>query len=925
MGSILNKTLTARFGLTLFAAMVFGIGGRATAQIFATPLSNTYLTGSVGISGALNGINVAGRFVLTDNASPQRNPLLGPPGLGFYFSPQKTLGSYVIVRIDGGANREDLVNGLVLLTPQRGWDLIWGDVGIDGQTGLGAWLLSPFPTGSSIIASWATIPKVATATKAALPPITVDLEEVFIHDVAQIKFTITNNDNVAHSVGLRFVQEASNYLGNFLDGPILLSDGRVVCGEVKLGGPTLPDSWRALPSPSNGSEFGGVLRPRGIANLSGFPPINLVDELVIGPWGSMLSDAIPQAHWDFLPGVNGSFNFCNPTTPDAVAPAVYWNPSQFGPGERKVFLTHYGINHSSIDFTPPFIIGLDGPNSLVFDPNKPQGQQLTPNPMTIKAFARNQALSNLTNVQAVISLPPGLALAAGESFKQPKQGAPPVTLGPNGETEFSWQVVPTGVTDPLSPSRQVYSVAFSANPGVQGRSVTRPIDIPALPVQPMPVGLRMASFPYTFDDPTPTVALGLNALDFDLVRWNPLTNVYESVTFIEAGKGYWLNMNSSKTISLQGSHPLPNATFELQLISGWNQIGNPFLLGVPWGQLSVINTDSSDPDYLRTLTVEEASDASHQWISPVIYRYDINDRQYHFDSDFTTVLQPFSGYWIKAYKPNITLVTPRPLGRAARITRSAGASEHVSANNWNLRIAATSGESTDSFNYIGISPGASDGFDRRDVEKPPAIQGQVSLGIVQKGVSRSSLLARDIQSGTGGRKEWSIVVNTPKANTDVTLSWPDIGNLPKSYELYITDISTGQRKAMRQTSSLRVNSGASASRSFTITAEPRARGFAFRIDNLTVRPSGSNRSAGATVSFVTSQDASVQVRVLRSTGEVIRTLVTRAAPTGANSVTWDYRDARGAALPAGAYIIEVKGTTLDGQSARVPTTHLLVR
>ena len=97
MGSILHKTLIARYGLTFLALMAVGMaaGKRAAAQVFATPLSNQYLQGSVGISGAANGINVAGRFVLTDNANPA-NSLLGPPGLGFYMSPQKTLGSYVV-------------------------------------------------------------------------------------------------------------------------------------------------------------------------------------------------------------------------------------------------------------------------------------------------------------------------------------------------------------------------------------------------------------------------------------------------------------------------------------------------------------------------------------------------------------------------------------------------------------------------------------------------------------------------------------------------------------------------------------------------------------------------------------------------------------------------------------------------------------
>src|SRR5439155_17521962 len=137
-------------------------------------------------------------------------------------------------------------------------------------------------------------------------------------------------------------------------------------------------------------------------------------------------------------------------------------------------------------------------------------------------------------------------------------------------------------------------------------------------------------------------------------------------------------------------------------------------------------------------------------------------------------------------------------------------------------------------------------------------------------------------------------------NTDVTLSWPEIGNLPKGYELYITDQSTGQRKAMRQTSSMTVNTGAASSRSFIITAEPRMAGLSLRLSDLAVRPNRANGSA--TISFTSSQDANVQVRVLRSAGEVIRNLATRAASSGSTMVTWDYRDGKGAALPAGAYI-----------------------
>src|SRR5262249_48391512 len=161
------------------------------------------------------------------------------------------------------------------------------------------------------------------------------LEETFIHDVAQFKFTVTNHDSIPHAVGLRFVQEADNFK-NFMDGPILLSDGRTICGEADLGGLSLPEYWRGLPSSGNGTDFGGILRPRGITNGSGFPPTVLPDEVVFGPWGVLLSDAFPsQDHWDFLRNQFAGFNFC--TTPDAVAPAVYWNSRQLSPGQSATY------------------------------------------------------------------------------------------------------------------------------------------------------------------------------------------------------------------------------------------------------------------------------------------------------------------------------------------------------------------------------------------------------------------------------------------------------------------------------------------------------------------------------------------------------------------------------------------------------------
>lgn len=951
MGSNSKGTLFARFGLkaVAFVGALACSGSSVFGQTFSGPLSNGNLTATVGITGQSNGINVHGRFTLADKYS---NPLFGFPGETFYFSPQKTLGAYATIRIDGGENRTQLVNGLLQQTALPGWDLIWGDPG--GNTGLvgkGQFLLSPFPvtdgTGKtvSIIASWATTPVAAKAPKLALPSITVELEETLIHDVACIKFIVQNNDNLSHTVGIRFAQQ----LEFNLDAGIGLPTGQQVCTEADYNGFTLPATWHAYAGYTaqagltNGPiTMGGVLRPNGTSNDPGKDRTNetvLPTRVVFAPGFSVISDAFPQNdHWDVLLDGDPTFNLCQ--QPQYVAAATYFPEVSIAPGQRKAYVMYYGRNFATVDFTRPFAAGVQGPTSLKFDPTKPAGQQLvapgppldpdnttpdTTNPsrFTVTGFIRNLSDVTLTNVQATLSLPVGLALDTTVNGNTLTKSLSNVST--NGEQTVAWTVVPTGITDPSSPSKQTYAVSFSAGPGSQGKSIARSINIPALPVQPTPAGLKMAAFPFTFDDATATTALGLSTLDFDLVRWNSKTGTYEAVQTIEPGKGYWLNLNSDKVLNMVGTHPVSTSQpFQVKLDQGWNQVGNPFLLGVPWGEVSVLNTDASDPDYLKVLSVEQASDINHQWIAPVIYRYDTTQHQYVFDTDFTTILQPMSGYWVKANKPTITLFINPPSGRAAHTTRAATSSVRNS-NNWSIRLAAAAGAGTDSNNFIGIASGAQDGLDRLDVEKPPAISGQVSLNIVQANSGRAVSLARDLQAGSGGRKTWNVVVTTPKPNADVTLSWPDITSLPKSYELYITDSSTGQRSMMRSTSSLHVSSGPTASRAFTITAEPRSGVSAFTITGLTVRSTGVSRAVGAVISYNTTQNANVQVRVLKGTGEVVRTLVSRAASTGNNSVTWDHKDNRGTALPAGTYLVEVKGSTTDGQNSRQVAPYLLVR
>lgn len=906
MGWIRPSIAGRRLSLIATLAVLFSVAAamRVSAQGVYASIDNGIVRAMVGESGQDNSQDVTGRIVVQD-IRDRTNPvtlLLGPvTDLIGVSQGVPVPGSFVTVRIDGGATGN---------ANQAGWDLIWGAKDTGALTNVGQWLMPPTVVANHILARWSTLPG---AGPVFIPPVQVDLDCTLVHDMACFKFTVHNGivDTVpptvgsqAHSVGLRFAEHYAIATATTFanQGPVFLSDGRQICTETDLVGSAVPNSWRLF-DVQRVESSGANIRPTTTANF------NLPDRLVFA------SANIMSTLWDFIPTSLPGFNFC--TQPFDAAAALYWNPRGFQPGEQQDFLTYYGIQRSTIDFTPPWAAGVDAPLSLSFDASKPAGQQLTPSPFQITAFVTNNTPITLTNVTAVLNLPPALALVPNDPNNTATKSVSSVAV--NGEAGFSWNVVPTGTAS----GRTTFSVSFTASPGGQGRSVTRDIDIPALPVQTLPGTLQMVSFPYTFDDPFPATALGLNGLQFDLLRWDPVNLAYRTVSALHPGEGYWLRLPNQTTIRLVGAHDVPKSNFEINLKQGWNQIGNPFLTAVNWGNVLVINTDATDPQFLVPIPVDQAAQAG--WIASVIYRYDVNDKAYKFDSDFLTPLVPFVGYWVKALQPNIILVIPPPdTGRAAVARRSPPASTSMGGpGSWTLHLTASSSATTGrGASIIGVGTGAQDGYDRADIEEPPAVQDSVTLAIVRKDWgARAGLFMRDIQAANAGRKQWNVVVSSPKPNTDVTVTWPDIGGVPRSHELYVTDTASGIRHAMRQTSSVTVNTGPTGTRSLVISAEPRGRG-AFQITGLAVQPT---RGVGATISFTASQDANVTVRVLGSGGQAIRTLTSRAAPAGRNLLTWDYRDARGASVAAGAYIIEVKGSTPDGQSSRLSMPHLVVR
>src|SRR5262249_45493265 len=148
--------------------------------------------------------------------------------------------------------------------------------------------------------------------------------------------------------------------------------------------------------------------------------------------------------------------------------------------------------HSSVDLNAGWAAGVDGPVSL--------NSSLQPNPFTVQAYVSNHKTTTLTNTQVSLSLPPGLQLATGDTAAKTIGDVPP-----DAERLVSWNVQPTGSAYGLL----TYGVSFAAGPSIEGKVVTRQIEVPAQPTVTYGAGrFQLVSYPFQFTDGSPDVVLG---------------------------------------------------------------------------------------------------------------------------------------------------------------------------------------------------------------------------------------------------------------------------------------------------------------------------------------------------------------------------------------------------------------------------------
>lgn len=232
---------------------------------------------------------------------------------------------------------------------------------------------------------------------------------------------------------------------------------------------------------------------------------------------------------------------------------------------------------------------------------------------------------------------------------------------------------------------------------------------------------------------------------------------------------------------------------------------------------------------------------------------------------------------------------------------------------WSVRLSVQAGAYSDTDNLFGQSK-----ISRAFVDPPsaPGHPSRVRLTFAHGG-------SIDVRAFSRARTRWEFTVETDIEDADVVLRWENVAKVPRQVNLRLVDTETGRRLWMRTAPSYTFRSGKGVTRrQFAVEMDTDTR-MPLRISQMKVQQT---RSGSISLQFVLSQSASTRVRVLSASGKSLRELETTSARNaGLHSVQWDGRDSSGAALPAGAYLVEVTAVSEELEQARAIIPFVLKR
>jgi len=437
----------------------------------------------------------------------------------------------------------------------------------------------------------------------------------------------------------------------------------------------------------------------------------------------------------------------------------------------------------------------------------------------------------------------------------------------------------------------------------------------------LPPGLSMISIPAVPHDNSMGAIFRIDdPADLALARWDPTAAgggayaIYSQTPnspFLkqQLGRGFWYRNAVAKVLNISGMPPPydeanpdnPANNVSVPFYAGWNQLGNPYGQAMPVTDTVIIAGGDE-------MNLQEANNAGY--CRNYLWRYDAFTSSYKLVSPYMTFAEAAvpknEGFYFLAFDQG-TLRLPRPAVAVTSLRPAAAGNSVVDEKHWSVQLVARAGDAADTDNFIGVNPAAAS---LSGVLSPPLLDGAVDLAVA---AADRNYAATSFVESVDGSQTWYVTVTTAEPGRAVTLSWPDLSQVPSAYRLLLKDTETGRTVNMRTATAYTCQLAEQQSvRKLQVVAAERD-GSALAVTGLRATATG----GGAGIYFTLSQDAGVDVEVLNICGRVVRRIAAdRALSAGANVVLWDQRADNGTRVPRGRYLVCVVVRADDGSVAK---------
>ena len=230
---------------------------------------------------------------------------------------------------------------------------------------------------------------------------------------------------------------------------------------------------------------------------------------------------------------------------------------------------------------------------------------------------------------------------------------------------------------------------------------------------------------------------------------------------VKYGKGYWIITNRNRIYNWDNMEFLKqDTTVVINLLVGWNQIGNPWAWNINLDSCLIIPADD------RVLSYEKALNEG-LILSELYYNEVIPLRRYVRVLD--NKLMPKYGYWIYANQPVKIRYDSRPESdRSTEIAPTKKVAKSIQQSDVLINLKAQSGKYADSENFFGVCENLKN-YDRvyQPAFEPPTIANYLYLFNIENNCRWSGSL----KENKSEIEEWDIYLERGDVNNKSTLHW----------------------------------------------------------------------------------------------------------------------------------------------------------